>query len=236
MTITEIDNPHKINLKTPKFVCDYILKEIPDPWPKKSSYMVFSGASRSGKSSLIISLLTNIHMYKKAFHSIIVAMPLHSFSSIDNNPFLCLDEDELYDNLEYDTMYKIYNKIVQNAHEEYDTLLYIDDFMSDLKNRNILKLFNMMICNRRHLRLSVWTSTQVYNSIPLSNRKTINYLVIFKPKNRKEIRSVQEEMTTLDPDQFNQVLDYVFDQRFNYLIIDRDNDKTYKMFNEIKIS
>ncbi|MEY2702148.1 MAG: Tetraselmis viridis virus [Bacteroidota bacterium] len=235
MTIKEIQNPNSVKLKATKFVCDENMKDIPEPYPAKHSFLVFSGSSRSGKSSLITSLLTNSKMYKKCFHSVIVVMPIHSFLSLAHNPFLCLDDNELYDDLEFETLETIYHKIQSNRDEDLDTLLYIDDMMSDLKNRNISKLLSLIVNNRRHLRCSIWIASQVYNAIPLVLRKSINYLILFKPKNKKEIKSVQEEMTTLDKDQFNEVLKYVFNEKYNYLIIDRDLDKLYKMFNEIVV-
>ena len=59
MTITEIENDEKVRLTVPQFIVDYEFKHIPKPFPSVSSYMVFVGASRSGKTSLMISLLTN---------------------------------------------------------------------------------------------------------------------------------------------------------------------------------
>ena len=72
------------------------------------------------------------------------------------------------------------------AQEEEDTLLLIDDYASELKNNCLLKLLNSLVNNRRHLRLSIWMGVQTYKSIPLSNRKTINVLVLFKCMNKEQ--------------------------------------------------
>ena len=77
---------------------------------------------------------------------------------------------------------------------------------------------------------------QTYNSIPLSNRKTINILILFKCKNNSEKISKREEMTQLDKYQFEEVYHYIFDKNFNYMVIDKDNDEIYKKFNKIIIS
>jgi hypothetical protein len=51
---------------------------------------------------------------------------------------------------------------------------------------------------------------QGYNSIPLSNRKTINILISFKCKNNSEKISIREEMTQLDKYQFEEVNHYIY--------------------------
>ena len=96
------------------------------------------------------------------------------------------------------------------AENEEDTLLLIDDFASELKNGDVLKLLNTLVNNRRHLRLSVWMSVQTYKSIPLSNRKTINILVLFKCMNKAETKALWEEMSFLPKEVFFDLLQYMF--------------------------
>ena len=78
-------------------------------------------------------------------------------------------------------------------------------------------------------------SVQTYKSIPLSNRKTINYLVLFKCMNKAEIKAIWEEMTFLLKDVFFDLLRYVFQKPFDYLVLDRDNNEYYRKFNKIEI-
>ena len=105
-----------------------------------------------------------------------------------------------------------------------------------MKNPSFLRLFNTLINNRCHLHLTIRTLVQTYNSIPLSNRKTINFLILFKCKNNTEKICIREEMTQLDKYQFEEVYHYIFDKKFNYMVIDKDNDEIYKKFNKIIIS
>ena len=91
----------------------------------------------------------------------------------------------MYNELDYNTLEEIYSRILHLSSEKYDSLIVLDDMTSELKNPQLLRLFNTIINNRRHLRCSVFTLVQVYNSIPLSNRKTINYLIMYKLKNKK---------------------------------------------------
>ena len=78
-------------------------------------------------------------------------------------------------------------------------------------------------------------SVQTYKSIPLSNRKTINVLVLFKCSNKAEIKSIFEEMTFLTKDVFFDFLLYVFQKQYDYILIDRDNNEYYRNFNKIVV-
>ena len=236
-SFTEIENIDPPRLKNPHFIVDYAFKDVAKPFPSVASYMVFVGKSRSGKSSLITSILTNRKVYRNAFNNILICIPRHSFHSMSekDNPFLALSSEKIYHEFNYEILERIFNQVVQYASEEEDTLLLIDDFASELKNGDVLKLLNSLINNRRHLRLSVIMSVQTYKSIPLSNRKTINILVLFKCTNKAEIKSIWEEMSFLSKDTFFDLLMYVFQKPFDYLVLDRDNNEYYRRWNKIEV-
>ena len=166
------------NIKAPKlqhptFTVDHKLKEISPPFPSVHSYMVFCAASRSGKTSLMLSILNHRKLYKKAYHTIFCIIPVHALTSIseDENVLLDLPDDQIYNELDYDTLSEIYHRILHLSSEGYDSLIIIDDMMSALKNPQLLKLFNQIICNRRQYKVSIWCLTPVYNAINLSNRE-----------------------------------------------------------------
>ena len=71
--------------------------------------------------------------------------------------------------------------------------------------------------------------------IPLSNRKTINYLVLFKCVNKAEINSIWEEMTFLNKEDFYDLIKFVFQKPFDYLVLDRDANKYFKKIDELII-
>ena len=145
-TFHEIQNNQAPKLKTPHFVVDHEFKHVENPFPSVASYMVFVGKSRSGKSSLITSLLTSRHVYRNAFHNVIVCIPKHSFQSMSpaDNPFLALDKEKIFQDFSYDILEQIFNQIMGYAQEEEDTLLLIDDYASELKNSCLLKLLNSL--------------------------------------------------------------------------------------------
>jgi hypothetical protein len=59
-----------------------------------------------------------------------------------------------------------------------------------------LKLLNDLVNNRRHLRTSIIMLVQFYNSIPLTNRKSITHLALFKSGNNAEYNSAIGELVS----------------------------------------
>ena len=70
----EIINASAPQLKVPNFIIDHNIKHVEKPFPSVASYIVFVGKSRSGKSSLITSLLKNSRLYRNAFHNVLVIL------------------------------------------------------------------------------------------------------------------------------------------------------------------
>ena len=72
--------------------------------------------------------------------------------------------------------------------------------------------------------------------VPLVCRKTVNYIILFKTTQKKEIESLWSETSFLTRDEFKMVLDYVFDKKYNFLVMDRDDNSYWKMFNKLVIT
>ncbi len=49
--------------------------------------MAIIGSAGSGKTSMMVNLLTTTHAYKKTFHGVHIVMPSHSVASLKNNVF-----------------------------------------------------------------------------------------------------------------------------------------------------
>ena len=58
---------------------------------------------------------------------------------------------------------------------------------------------------------------------------------MFKCMNKAEIKALWEEMTFLQKDDFFNLLEFVFQKPYDYLVLDRDNNEYYRKFNKICI-
>lgn len=239
MTITEIENPKKINIKTYKYSCDDIDSKIktkyPFLMPHTHFYYYIVGKSGSGKSTVMMNIVCRFH--KKRFDRIFLVSP--SFATLEDNPFKeHLPTDQLFDDLEDDVLDEILERIKDSGEK---VLLILDDVQDKIKG-SIEKVVKRMINNRRHIagkdgNLSIIITSQVFNNLALSIRKSADVVIMFGSKNSAEIESVQKEYLSVVPkDTLAEIWDYVYKTPHDFLLIkpnDKAEDFLYKNFNKL---
>lgn len=194
-------------------ICDKpIAEHIPSPLPNTAHYMVSCGPPRSGKTSALISMLTqkNPQLYRRAFHNVMVIMPASSRHSLKVDPFASIADDKIFTDLTPASLDAVAEKSEEEMQKNRCSLLFVDDMASALKNADCLKAWNKLINNRRHLRLSIWCIVQTYKSIPLSNRRTITHMLMFKPNNRLEGEAVTSELIMMPPQEWDAYVQHAF--------------------------
>ena len=77
---------------------------------------------------------------------------------------------------------------------------------------------------------------QTWKSIPINCRKTASHIILFKNFNKLENIAVFEEVLFLPQDTVEQLFDYVYDEKHNFLYIDVNNGLFFKNFNQLKLS
>lgn len=233
-------NPQPFQLKPPVMVCDAIIhSQIPPPLPNTAHYLVSCGPPRSGKTSALLSMLTQNgpRIYAKAFHNVVVIMPESSISSLKNNPFEGISDDKVMHELTEATLRKVEEMAETAAKKGKFTLLFCDDMSAYLKDHCNLKAWQKLVNNRRHLRLSIWLISQTYKSIPLTNRRTITHLLMFKPNNRREGEAVVEELVLMPPAEWEAYTSHAFGggEPHSFLFLDVDQQAVYdSSFNRLE--
>ena len=137
-----------------------------------------------GKTSLLISFLLGKgkkRVFRKVFNHIFVLMPPTSIQSMKENPLKNHPADKMFDELNYDNIDTIYNRLLEASKKGEKTLLIMDDIGAAMKNKEIQKLLRLIIYNRRHLKVHIVCLLQSYMSIPKEVRKLITNAFIFKP-------------------------------------------------------
>lgn len=226
-----------LSLDLPDFTCDKCIhKQIKPPLPGRQGafFLVYCGIPGSGKTSLMISLLTSKDAYKKAFDNVFVIMPSNSAGSLKKNIFE--KHDKFYDDLDYSTLSGILEKSKEAAADKKNSLLIMDDVAASLKDTEIQGLLKQIVFNRRHYRLTVWLCVQSYTSIPLPIRKTITHFIGFRPRNKKEYASLFEELIQLPKELSEALQRYIYaDGPHSFMYLDVDRSTFHKGFDEISI-
>ena len=232
MKISEIKNDNAIKIKPLKYSCDKVLKHIELPLCNHLHFFyILNGKPASGKSTMMINLITNKKAYKKQFNKIFIISP--SLITLEKNPLDVINDDQKFTKLDLETLEEIKDRIKGSG--EF-VLLVIDDCASAMKKNDIQEVLLNFILNRRHIcsdgetgSLSIIITTQVYNKIPLDIRKCADSLFTWRSLNKKENQFIEEEyLSAIPKETIHEIRKYVYKKKNDCLII-RLNDELENM-------
>ena len=229
----------KLDLKIPEFVCDGCLSDNLKQYDMLNhmnnyNFLCMIGKPGSGKTSLLISFLSGkgkSKVLRKVYNNILLVMPTSSIKSMKKNIFKDHDPEKMYNQLDYETINEIKNKLDIFAEDDENTLIIMDDVGAELKNVEIQKVLRQIIYNRRHLKCSIIMLCQSYLSIPREIRKLLNNIIMFKPS-KVEFENFIHELFERKKDSIIDLLQ-LYQGKGDYLFLNVDTQRIYYMFNEI---
>ena len=218
---------------------------IKEPFPNHSFFMTVLGPPKSGKTNLLINMITNKKIYKKVFDKIILVMPTTSVKSIKNNIFDDLPTDQHFNELSPDVFLKI-----RSVRDEFDKLeelekekkkkpktrrmlVIFDDVLSQLKDPENYNLLVSLSTRYRHLRVSIILLAQYLRNIPKPMRSQISHLVAFKMPNEMDKKILREEYIALKLNEFVKLVNFVYQNPHDFLFVDLYNNAFYKNLSKI---
>lgn len=230
----QIEKRSKIKLRPPQFKCDKVISgSIESPLPNTAFFMAIIGSAGSGKTSVMLNLLTQKDCYKKAFDRVHVVIPSHSVASMKSD--VLRKHDKVYDELTYDVLDRVLASVRDDAEGELNSLLVLDDVTTMLKDGDIQRQLKDAIFNRRHYRLSIIILVQSYIAMPLSLRKTLSHFVAFKPRNKKEFAAIFQEIVFLDRETADNLLRFVYKDRYSFMFCDIERTRFYRNFDLVRL-
>ena len=236
MLISELKNDLPL-IKPVKEIMSLYIDEINPNIPNRNGFIyALIGSPGSGKSSLLLSLFRTKNYYKNKFNHIYLITPESSFLSVKNHPFE--KHGKVYHELNSEILDNIYNELVEikkdcidNNFEFEHACMIIDDFASDLKDKELIKSLKQLLIKSRHIGCSFVFTLQAFNLFPLVLRKLLTNISLFKPKNKIELESVRRELINMSEQDTTELMNYVFDFEYNHLDIDTNTNQLRKNFN-----
>jgi hypothetical protein len=218
------------------FACDHILNKKLDQFPlcrdhlNKFQTTLLVGTQGSGKTSLLVNIVKKL--YKKTFHKIFVFMPSTSRQSLKPNIFDKLPEEQLFEELNGETIAHVYEQVKELSAEGKHTLIIYDDVQKSLKNKFVLNSLKNIIANQRHLHVVNLILCQNFFALDKSLREIVNNIILFK-LGKSQTEKIFNEIIELHREKFDEIRDLVFDEKYNWLFVNVGTQRIYKKFDEI---
>ena len=232
-----IKENNKPDIQKIKFECDIELHKKLNDFPltkefmNKSNTTVFIGRQGSGKTSLMINIVKRL--YKKCFHYIYVFMPQTSRISLSNNIFdKYLPEEQIYEELNQETISDLYARLKENSSRGYKSLVIYDDVQKALKINSVLLSLKNIIANQRHLGVVNLILLQNYMALDKSLREIISNIVLFK-LNKTQTERIFLECVESARDKFEEIRNMVFDKPYTWMFINLSSQRIFKEWDEV---
>jgi thymidine kinase len=234
-TIKELKKPKLGNVK---MSCDCVihkkLTEYPmtnDAWAT-NNFTVIVGKMGQGKTSLMTNLVKNV--FNKCYENIYLFMPENSRTSIENDIFTKhLPEDQLFDTLSEEGLFDVYERLQESSKEKENSLLIIDDFQAQLKEKDILKVLQKIITKMRHLRCTIILLQQNFQALQKSLRELVSNLIVFD-LGKSQLSKIFLEIVQMNKEQYEKLVKVAFVDPHDWILINfHRSKKVYKMFDEI---
>ena len=151
------------------------------------------------------------------------------------NPFKDHPEEKMYNDLNFDTISTIYQRLEESSEKNQNRLLIMDDIGASLKNNSINNIMRKIIYNRRHLKVSIVVLLQSYLSLEKEIRKLFNNVIMFKPS-KVEFENLFEELFETNKDVALDIMNLAYENPHDYLMLNVDTQKIYKGYDEIIVN
>lgn len=238
-----IKNP-KPKLPKIKMECDGAIDSKLEQIPaikecfSRNQMTMISGSMGSGKTSFVLQMLRGV--LKGCYETIYFFIPEQSFESIPEKDKMFLrknlvdeeGESTIYHNFDVDSLTELYGKLESNASEKYNSLVLIDDYGAEFKNKKIELILNRICLKNRHLKTTIWMLTQNYYMMPKKMREICNILIMFNT-NKSQNQKMFQELFDLKEEQFRELM-RLLPTRHDYLILNLNYKKIFHNWDEIR--
>lgn len=199
--------------------------------PKYPFSMVISGASGSGKTQLLLNILSRKDLFGDYFHKIIIFSPTagnlddtYKLLKLPKENFIKKFDVSILETILSNRKKQIEKEGIEKVAKTDRVILIFDDMIAEksfLDSKESLMMFTLL----RHYLISVCILSQSFKKIPRAIRLNANYLAIF-PSLESEIQIMLDEITPsgINKKDFRKIIDYCTKGRYDFMSINNHAD------------
>lgn len=220
---------------------DNQLEKSDDVLPMGSRIFAIIGPKGSGKSSIVLSLLTGKSSpFRKYFNNILLCSPTAKYDDKMKDLQEEVDsEGKYWEALNEETAEEMIERLneLNEAHtkkKKIQNLIILDDvtqsFPTGKKPNKITSLFT----NSRHLKTSIWVITHKYTAMPPIFRNQLDCLFLFRTNSKVEVESMKRDLNC-DEKLFEENLAKATEEPHSFLFVNLVGGKClmYNRFDEL---
>jgi len=202
---------------------------------QKCSSTLIVGKPGQGKSSLLYSFFKSKDCLKKCFDHIFYICPSNSQSSMQDNIFKDLPDNQIFDELDGDILDEIIERTMNREDKDEKTAIIIDDMGSKLKNNQVQQRLKQIAQNKRHMGIyQTFILVQTWKSVPTEIRRLLDNIFLFKV-GQNDMMTIMDEILPQYKEKSYAIQKAVFDKPHQYLLINTREGRLFKKFDELII-
>ncbi len=220
---------------------DNQIEKSDDVLPMGSRIFAIIGPKGSGKSSIVLSLLTSKKSpYRRYFNNILLVSPTAKYDD-KMKPLQeeVASENHYWEHLNEETAEEITDELntlneAYQGKKKIQNLIILDDVTHSFPTGRKPSKISSLFTNSRHLKTSIWVITHKYTSMPTIFRNQVDALFIFRTNSKMEIECFKRDLNC-DEDLFEQNLKKATEEDHSFLLVNLYGGKCkmYHRFDEI---
>ena len=218
----------KVAMSCDQKIMDNKGRSVCKPLMQSSFLYLISGPSGSGKSNLLVNLLTkqgksecekNMKSYRGMFDHIVMVSP--SAHTIKNKLMDTIPTEQRFDSLDQEVFDKVFELSEDGVEEDIHTLVVLDDVSSELRKKDVENELNKLVKNRRHFNVSLIIISHKITDYGTALRNNANLIFIFRPKSKREYDMICGEFMMRPANECKQILDHIYQDKHDFMMIDQ---------------
>lgn len=211
------------------------LVSSPLPGPEDNFLMYLASSRRSGKTTLIVNLLTREEFYRGKFDAVYIVSPTvyidHTWDKVTRE----LPEGNVRSVFDSEWL----DKLVETNPPGRKILVVVDDCVNEggFKNNIGRDSLTRIATKGRHYGCSVIVSSQTVTGTSSSFRKNVDVLIAFKTTNMAELKLLHSDfLGFLSAAEFRQVSTYCWKESYSFLVYSKLTDTVYRKFSKLNLT